>query len=161
MTRNHPWIHLAGSIGITLLLGASSASAITPVETADDGVEIDRTSAELGDELRPRDVDRDIADTALVFTNFSGTSARVRCVAYDRDGHAVGRAWVGVPALGVRYLLASDFANGADFIGHARCGTSRAVRGTAVFLGGGITDLPAIQPRPYSGRIRFPLVATC
>ncbi len=160
MKRSQTLFLLAGSIGLATLLGSSSATALTKSDFSEDGVEITRDGVELRDELEPRDLDRDVADTALVFTNLGGRSTRVRCVAYDGNGAPIGRAWVRVPALGVRYLLASDLANGTDFIGHVQCGTLISVRGTAVFLGAGITDLPSVQPKRYNGRIRFPLVAT-
>jgi len=168
MKRIQSLILLAGSVSLATVLGASVATAQTKTRTitstaalsTDDGVEIVRDGIELRDELLPRDIDHDIADTALVFTNLGGRVSRVRCVAYDANGQPIGRAWLRVPALGVRFMLASDMANGSDFIGHAQCGALNAVRGTAVFLGGGVTDLPSMQPRRFDGRIRFPLVAT-
>ncbi|MFP8882363.1 MAG: hypothetical protein AAEJ52_12735 [Myxococcota bacterium] len=160
MKRNQSLIGMAGSIAVALVLSASSAAAGSALDAAGDGIEINRDSAELRDELRPRDVDRDIADTALVFTNLGGNHVRVRCVAFDGNGRAIGRAWLRVPALGVRYLLASDLADGVDFIGHAQCATLSVVKGTAVLLGADVTDLPSMQPDSLYGRIRFPLVAT-
>lgn len=171
MKRNQTLTRLASWIGIALLLSASSATAQTTIDDSepardtvdhvrDIGTEIVRDAGALRDELRLRDLDTDIADTALVFTNLGANATRVKCVAYDGDGQAIGRAWVGVPRLGVRYLLASDLANGADFIGQVQCSARKNIRGTAVFLGGGITDLPSMHPTRNRGRIRFPLVAT-
>ena len=111
-------------------------------------------------DLRPRPVDDvDVADTALVFTNLSGRNARVKCVAFGKNGAPLGRAWLRLPALGLRYLLASDLSNDRDFVGHAQCAVAAGVKGSALFLGPGLTDLPVLNP-DGPGRVRFPLVAT-
>lgn len=144
-------------IAIAALLLAPIASAKTAVE-ADDGVEIDLDARALQDELRPRPVDTDVADTVLIFTNF-GKDARVRCVGFDRNGEPVGRAWAKVPSLGLRIILASHLSDGRDFVGHAQCGVPKGVKGTAIFLGPALTDLPAINPKK-AGRIQFPVVTT-
>jgi hypothetical protein len=144
---------------IPLLLLAPVAGA-QDVSSEADGVEITRDADALRDELHPRPMDHDVADTALVFTNFANSAQRALCVAYDKNGQPVGRAWTRVPPLGLRYILASDLSDGADFVGHAQCGASRHLKATSVFLGPGITDLPVHQPRVAYGRIQFPLVAT-
>lgn len=149
------------TLGLTTcaLLLAPPALAQVAV-SVDDGIEVDRDVDALVDDLRPRDIDRDVADTALIFTNLGNTARRVRCVGFDKNGQPVGRVWLRVPALGLRYALASDLSNGVDFIGHAQCSSAVAVKGTAIFLGPGLTDLPARNPSRVYGRIRFPLVAT-
>jgi hypothetical protein len=158
MTR---WIYTITLIAAAIAwLSPPVASAQEDVAATIEWIEIDRDAVALQDELRVRDIDRDVADTALVFTNLGGLDARVRCVAFDRNGRPIGRAWVKLPSLGLRYVLASDISRNRDFIGHAQCGAPATVEGTAVFLGPGLTDLPSIQPTGNYGRIRFPLVTT-
>lgn len=137
--------------------GAKKKRAAAPV---DEGPEIVRDAESLTHELRPRPVDDvDIADTALVFTN-KGDDARVLCVGFDKQGETVGRAWLSVPRLGLRYMLASDLSHGADFLGHVQCRTRGSIKGSSVLLGPGITDLPVLQIERGSGRMTFLLVAT-
>lgn len=145
------------------LLVAPLAHALEPAsaEALDEGIEITRDAASLTEEMRPRPVDRDVADTALVFTNLGGADRKVVCVGFDGNGRAVGRAWVKLPRRGLRYVLASDLSNGADFVGSAHCLTSGHVSGSVVFLGPDLTDLRVEQKRNRRrGRIRFPVVAT-
>jgi hypothetical protein len=164
MTRRICTITLIGAA--IAWLSAPVASAEEAATAADEWIEIERDAVTLQDELRVRDIDRDVADTALVFTNLGNTDGYAHCMAFDGDGRRIGRARVKLPALGVRYLLASDISRGRDFIGHAQCGAAVTVKGTAIFLGPGLTDLPSMQPsiQPAAtalyGRIRFPLVAT-
>jgi len=148
---------LGAAFAVALLLaGASSA-----YELEIDAKDIDRDGAELIEEMRVRPDDRDVADTALVFTNFSNQRQHILCVGFDKHGNAVGRVRVVVPRLGLRYVLASDLADDLDFIGSAQCGADASVKGTAVFLGPGLTDLPVQQVQgERAGRMRFPLVAT-
>ena len=74
----------------------------------------------------------------------------------------IGRTATAVPANGLRYIRASDLANGRDFIGSARCWTGGDIIATAVFLApGAVTSLDVEQHRhPLKGRVRFPLVAS-
>lgn len=147
------------SLGATLCLfllapGVSAQS----LESEDREVKhVDRSylSAELRD--RP---DRDVADTALVFTNFSGQRQKVLCGGFNHHGSLVGLARTVVPANGVRFILASDLADELDFVGSAQCAAAGEVKGTAVFLGPGLTDLPVEPIRERFGRMKFPLIAT-
>lgn len=125
-------------------------------------VEIDRDPAALEVEIRPRVPDVDVADTVMTFTSMSrAPSTVVRCLARDRTGAIVGRTRVVVPAHGVKYVLASDFSGGADFVGHVVCQTGGFVLPAAIFLGPEITDLPAHRSQHDGLNFhRFPLVAT-
>jgi hypothetical protein len=160
MIRNSQPFSLIALAFACVGLVAPQAFAKELAASATDGVEIDRDIRALSDELRPRDLDRDYADTALVFSNLGGEATKVLCVVFNGNGRLVGRAWLRLPALGVRYMLASDLANGVDLVGHAQCAAEGTVEGTAIFLGPGLTDLPAKQVEGAFGRIRFPLVAT-
>ena len=148
----------AAALFFTSLLGnpAYAKDALKEALAADIGVEIVRDATELAAELRPRPIDHDVADTALIFTNFSSRDLPVYCVAFNKNGEPIGRRWVKLPALGLRYLLASDLSGGRDFVGHAQCSSQRHVRGSAIFLGPQLTDLPVQQGQ----RTRFPVVAT-
>ena len=143
-------------------LAAPLAGAEEKPETAPDLAEAEdlgRDVRDLQTDIRPPD--DDIADTAIVFSNFAGTERRVRCIAYNGAGEKIGRGLVGIPARGTRYIRASDLSNGADFIGHVLCGAHSSVFASVVFVGGGLTDLPAVQHHGRGwGRIRIPLVAT-
>jgi hypothetical protein len=129
------------------LLGATSATAqdaAPDLSTA--GPQIDRGSAELSEVVRvkPDEVDRDFVNTALIFTNTARTVGYVRCVARNANGEVVGRAWSRVPRKGLRFLFASDFGEGADFVGSAKCQTNGGIAPTALLLGpAGVSDLPA------------------
>lgn len=139
---------------------AGALATDAPVDFGEPGVEILRDATDLSIDLRPRPVDDlDVADTALVFTNLGARASRVKCVAFGKNGAPVGRAWLKLPALGLRYLLASDLSSDRDFVGHAQCAVAAGVKGSAIFLGPGLTDLPVLNPAG-PGRVRFPLVAT-
>ena len=162
MNRNNRWntaLVFAAALGI-LAIGPSAA-AEDLLDTGDAGVEIIRYASDLPRELKPRPPeDADVADTALVFTNEGVTPLRVRCVGFNKNGRIVGRGWVGVPKLGLRYLLASDISNGRDFVGQVQCAAPVQIRGSAVLLGQNVTDLPVVQIEGTFGRLRFPVVAT-
>ena len=119
-------------------------------------VEIARELDTLPSDIAPPDLD--VADTVLLFTNFSNYGAAVKCVGFDRNGTPIGRTLTRIPRLGVRYVLASDISNGLDFIGHVQCAKHGRVEGTALFIGPGVTDLPVLN-RGVKNRIRFPVVA--
>ena len=131
---------------------------------ADDGPEIVRDADSVVDWIRPQPHDPDVVDTVLLFTNQGRFSGRVRCKAFDKNGAAIGRAWLAVPALGLRYALASDVAGDRDFVGHVQCFVDANVVGTAVLLAAGeLSDLPVqngFLRKDVSRRIRFPVVAT-
>ncbi len=163
MNRETRWNagFLAAGAALLALAVAPSAAAEDMLDTGDAGIEITRDAADLAHRLRPLPPqDADVADTALVFTNESGSAARVRCVGFNKNGRAVGRAWVAIPSLGLRYLLASDLSYGRDFVGQVQCAAPVRIKGTAVLLGQNVTDLPAFQVRGTFGRLRFPVVAT-
>ncbi len=128
-------------VACMLLLGAV-ATAQEPLSL--EGVEVAHEATELQDLLRTHP-DRDLVDSALVFTNNSLRPVRIGCRAFDGDGHVVGKVWLGVPARGLRFALASDLSDGYDFIGSARCwSTGRGVTGSAFLLKPlAITDLPS------------------
>ncbi|MEM7410313.1 MAG: hypothetical protein AAF430_08775 [Myxococcota bacterium] len=138
----------------------SAASAQELMLDTRDAVEVDRDGVALIDAIRVPEPDRDVADTAIVLTNFGPRDQKVVCGGFNKNGRAVGRVWVKVPAHGLRYVLASDLADDLDFIGSAQCAASGNIRGSAIFLGPGLTDLPVQQIHGAAGRLRFPLVAT-
>lgn len=144
-------------------IASQAATAQNEVEprSPNDEVEVDRVGVELLDRLPPRPDDVDRVDTALVFTNSGWGSKRVRCVAFDDDGRAVGRVRLSVPSQGLRYVLASDLSDGRDFVGSAQCSSSGHITGSAIWLGPGITDL-TVRQGALDGwtRIRFAVVAT-
>ncbi|MEM9175706.1 MAG: hypothetical protein AAGC67_10765, partial [Myxococcota bacterium] len=107
--------------------------------------------------------DTDTVNTALVFNNASGDVVHVFCRAFDADGAYEGRRVVRIPARGVRYLRASDFSSGGDFIGSAVCSSRARVAASAVLLApGALTNLDVIQADAWDegNRVRFPLIAT-
>ena len=151
-----------GWISAGLLL--ASPVAAQELTATDVGPEIVRDAATLVDVIRPHPDDPDIADTALIFTSKSQSRGRAVCRAFDKNGNVVGRAWLKVPGLGLRYALASDIANDLDFVGSVQCWASTNLIGSAVLLAAGeLTDLPVENGR-FSAvrgrRVLFPLVAT-
>lgn len=149
----------------TSLLGAAALVALAAPSLAQDtrstDIDLSRDGVELR-EVLDRPVDEDVLDTALVFTNTGRVATRVICKAFDDNGEAVGRTALSVPGLGLRFVLASDVANGTDFLGSVQCSTQGRVLGSAFLLGaGGLTDLPAKQADHEGAlRVRFPVVAT-
>jgi hypothetical protein len=127
-------------------------------------VEIDREIDTLPDDIE-HPSDPDVADTALVFTNLGRHRAAVKCVGFDKNGTPIGRTTTRIPAMGVRYVLASDISNGVDFIGQVQCARHGRVIGSVIFIGPGITDLPVLNrlnrgnQHSSRNRIQFPLVA--
>lgn len=129
-------------------------------EALPEEVDVDRDGGLLLDEIDAAP-DRDGLDTALVFSNQLDREVRVGCRAFGRDGQLLGRAGTGLPARGLRYLRASDFAPGGDFVGSVECLAGGRVLAEALLLApGGITNLEVLQrARARSTRIEFPLVA--
>ena len=107
-------------------------------ESGDDGFEIVRDATELPDIIR--DQDPDLINTALVLTNQGGPRAVAYCVAFNAAGEKIGRAWVKVPANGLRIVLASDVTAGIDFVGSLRCIARGHLVGSAFIVGPGLTD---------------------
>lgn len=133
------------------------------VAVNEDAPEIDvaRDGAELQDEIRVRPTDVDIADTALIFTNTTAQQGGVRCIARGQDGAVVGRTYTTLPPNGLRYVRASDFSEGRDFVGHAMCVSKGRPVVTAVLFGEEITDLKTKTRRRGRYMIhRFPVIAT-
>ena len=165
---SRPALRVLLAAGALLLLSAAPAALAQDASSYDreavrsmEPVEVARDGAALIDALRVRPEERDVADTALVFTSYSPHRQRVVCVAFNRNGRPVGKTATILPPHGVRYVLASDLADDLDFVGSAQCGTHSTVKGTAVFLGPGLTDLPVRQVRASGiGRMAFPLIAT-
>ncbi|NNL86623.1 MAG: hypothetical protein HKP27_13270 [Myxococcales bacterium] len=136
-----------------------ASDAVVSDEIAPDVPEISRDPSDLAPDLRP--IDEDVANTALVFTNWSGRDTAILCVAFNGEGRSIGRRWIKVPSNGTKYMLASDLSEGRDFVGNAQCTGEARIHGTAVFLGAGFSDLPVANvDHRGDGRIRFPLVAT-
>ena len=156
-TRSARWV---AALAVACLIGAfvapsASAQRFSAVR------DIERDATSLRDRIeQPPDPDRDVADTVIVMTNLAHERGVASCAAFDYDGNLVGRARVKVPAMGLRWLLASDISDDADFIGSAHCFISGRMLASAIFLGPGITDLPVHQTKT-SGlfRIAIPVVA--
>ena len=146
------------SLGLAVPAGAQSLT-----DAGDSAVLLDRGAgdllADLGDSTH---LDRDIADTVLVFNNRTGRRAGVWCAAYDADGNILGRADTYVPGNGLRYLRASDLSGGVDFVGSAVCKARGRLEGSVVFLApSAITSLKVRQhERRGVTHFRFPLVAS-
>ncbi len=140
---------------------AAAEEAALPIEQiAVVEVEVSRDAAELQALLRPRP-DADRFNTVLAFNNSLGLPAVVRCVAYGIDGRPLGRTRVKVPGNGLRFVLASDFAHGRDFVGSARCSSAGRVVPAAFIVGQVLTDTPASSVLGWPGtKIRFPVVVT-
>jgi len=149
-----------GALGILLLglLVPTLGSAQVAVAPELEEVEITRDAAALRTEI---DVaDRDLVDTALVFSNLGRNQARVACRASDADGNPVGRIYIRVPAGGLRYALASDLSNDQDFAGSVICRANPRVRGSAVLLAPlAMTDL-SVQHLRRGSLIIIPVAAT-
>ena len=106
-------------------------------------IEVTHSVNELEAVLR-RHPDIDVTDTALVFNNALRRTTVVRCVAFGRNGRPLGRVRTKVPGNGLQFILASDLADGLDFIGSARCWARGRVVPSAFIVGPGmLTDTPA------------------
>ena len=137
-----------------LLATAAAAQEIDPPDvTHEDGV----LEALLEDPVAAPQV-----NTALVFSSLADVELRVVCRARNAQGVPIGHAAVRVPAHGVRFLLASDFSEGAPFLGQVRCLSPRGIRGSGFARSAnGVTDVPSPELRARRGHlIHFPVVAT-
>ena len=124
-------------------------------------VEVDRDGDQLRDEIRPRPTDVDVADTALVFTNRSQRTVEIRCISRGHNGSIIGQAGTHVPPSGLRYIRASDFSDGRDYVGSAECKSNRRVISSAILFGEEITRLDSKSRRQGRGMNHFfPVVAT-
>ena len=139
-------------------VAAAEALSIEQIAVAE--VEVTRSADELQAVLRPHP-DLDIVNTVLVFNNALRATTVVRCVAFGHNGRPLGRAKLKVPGNGLRFLLASDLANGRDFIGSAICKAKGKVVPSAFIVGRGLTDAKAKSRFDWPGtRMRFPAVVT-
>lgn len=140
---------IAFGLGAALFLGSTSA----PAETVD-SVEITRDAVDIA---RPHP-EPPAVESVLVFSNRSLFERYVFCVAWNKNGHVVGRAHTRLPAMGVRYLLASDF--GGPFLGSARCITRGRIVANGFLLAPGLTNLPVeTASLDQAVRMRFDLLA--
>lgn len=151
MTNPKLWIALAAA---ALLASGASAQEVDPPDVTHDESELEGVLEEP--------VDAPHVNTALVFSSLADVGLRVVCRARNAQGEAVGHAAVRVPPHGVRFLLASDFADGTPFLGQVRCLSPRGIRGSGFARSAnGITDVPS--PEHREGRrlmIHFPVVVT-
>ncbi|MFT4582383.1 MAG: hypothetical protein ACI915_001197 [Gammaproteobacteria bacterium] len=124
------------------------------------GIEITRDAYELK-EVIATDRDSDVIDTVLIFSNTRSHRNIAVCVGYDANGNVLGRAFTVIPANGLRFIRASDLADGTDFLGSAKCVTRPKVIPSSFVVGVGFSDAPAsvVHGRNRS-RIRFPVVAS-
>lgn len=154
-----------------LVLGAAVFAALPAAQAQD---EVDPT-ARLREVLEI-DPTRPHIDTALVFTNLGNAATAVGMRAWNAEGKFVGAKTVRVPANGLVYVLVSELAveHGLHHLVGKVVATGRGrVRGSAVLIGGPVTDLPAINrlrrlaitdaanPQPEAAilsHITFPLV---
>lgn len=123
-------------------------------------IEINHSDAVLKDTLRPHP-DHDVVDTALVFNNALSAPTIVHCVAYSANGNPLGRGRVKIEGRGLKFMRASDLANGRDYIGSVRCKARGKVLPSAFIVGAVLTDTKAKAKFDWPGtRIIFPAVAT-
>jgi hypothetical protein len=143
----------------SLLAAALFASAAGAQEV--DAPDVTHEDAEL-EALLEEPVEAPHANTALVFSSLADVELRVVCRARNAQGEGVGAAGVRVPAHGVRFLLASDFSDGAPFLGQVTCFSPRGIRGSGFARSAnGVTDVPSPEHRAGRGHvIHFPVVAT-
>lgn len=86
-------------------------------------------------------------DTALVFTNLGRTPAKLAVQAYNHNGRPLGSKELEVPGNGLAYLFASELDDSSPnrrLIGKVVARARGKLTGTAVLVGGPVTDLPAI-----------------
>jgi hypothetical protein len=150
-------------LALATLLASPGLAATAEQLVAAEGPEIVRDASDLVDVVRPDIEDKDVTDTVLLFTNKTSAAKRVKCIAFNKNGRAIGRAWLSVPGFGLRYAFASDVAHDLDFVGHVQCYVGADVIGSSLLLAGGqVTDLPVDNGAMTSQgrRILFPVAAT-
>jgi hypothetical protein len=125
-------------LGVVCLLCAANANAQVRTVTTTTEVDLESRLAEPADPTNPS------LDTALVITNLRRAPAKVMLVGYDRAGNPVGRARREVPGHGLVYVLASELTDANRFLGKVEAVGRGRLTGTAVLIGGPVTDLPAI-----------------
>lgn len=128
-------------------------------ELIDEGFEITREASDIEAVIRDQRVNPDVLDTALILTNQSRQVVKARCIAYDHSGQAMGRAWVRLPANGMRIFLASDIVTARNFVGSVRCKTRGHVLGSAFILGSAFSSAQVKNTRSWDeSRISAPVV---
>ena len=141
------WIPVL-AVGVLTWMTAGTAFA------QENEIEVDRAEVDIA---RPHPEPHTI-ESVLVFTNRSYGSRRVRCIAWDQYGQVVGRVATAVPALGVRYILASDFGRG--FLGQANCYSLGRVTGSGFLVSPHLTPLPTENGGiDHVSRMRFDVIA--
>lgn len=157
---------VAAGPALTKAVSAEDLADLAAVESVADSEfrEVHRKLDELRPDLRPRPIPhpRSFA-TVVLFTNTRFSRAWVRCAAYDGNGVILGGARTLVPGNGVRFLRASDIANGRKYLGNVICKANGRVIGSVVLVGPGgeLTDLRVTQRNgPTWTLLRFPLVAS-
>lgn len=147
------------SVALLLLPSISSAQSTDLVE-----IEINRDANELSDLLSggilPKPEIAAILDTAMVFTSMHNAETTAYCRASDKNGIAAGRVRVRIPAMGVRFFLASDIVEEHGFVGSVTCTATGYVIGTEVMLGVVTTDISTQQDyRAGLSSLLFPVTA--
>ncbi len=146
------------AIAIAAPVAAVEVQPIEEIAVAE--VEVSRDADELRAALRPHP-DLDIVNTVLAFNNAFPARTAVRCAAYGINGHPLGRVKVKIPGNGLRFILASDLANGRDFVGSARCSSVGKIIPSAFIVGRGLTDAPVKSTQGWPGtKMHFPVVVT-
>jgi len=127
-------------------------------------VEIDRDATQLSDLLtgatNPNPEVAALLDTAMVLTSVSGAETTAYCYANDHQGITVGRVRVRIPAMGVRFFLASDVIADRGFVGSIICSAAGYVIGTELMIGILTTDIDVVQEyRSGQSSMLFPVTA--
>jgi len=128
-----------------VLFGTAAAllftgTAVAQVNVIDASVDLPVRLAEPPDPVNPPQL-----DTALVITNLRRTPSRVLLVGYDKGGNRVGRVRRDIPGHGLTYVLASELTDANVILGKVEAVGRGRLTGTAVLLGGAVTDLPAFS----------------
>jgi hypothetical protein len=151
---NAIWKRWSVLVAASLLAASASAQEVDPPDVLHDDSELE--------EMLQEPVAAPHVNTALVFSSLADVELRVVCRARNAQGEAIGHAALRVPAHGVRFLLASDFSDGAPFLGQVRCLSPRGIRGSGFARSAnGVTDVPSPEHKAKRGHlIHFPVVAT-
>jgi hypothetical protein len=137
----------------TLYSAVVVATLVTLVSTPTTAQEADDPTLRLREAIENHPDRPPGIDTALVFTNLGRTPAKVSMKAYRANGAPAGSADLEVPGNGVAYVLASDLDEPSPtdtthperrFIGKVEALGRGNLTGTAVLVGGPVTDLPVI-----------------
>jgi hypothetical protein len=129
------------AVTTAIVMGAFALALSAPAQAQITAVESD-LAARL---IEPPDPAAPSLDTALVITNLRRSPAKVQLVGYDQSGSPVGRAMREVPGNGLVYVLASELTDANRFLGKVEAVGRGHLTGTAVLIGGPVTDLSAIS----------------